>query len=101
MVVNDPVPGPSIREQVKNFTHQMGMSLDLKGNSILAGRIEVSRELIEEAARERHPIDHEVDDPFGATGTARSDPYGYEDTARQAFIEGVDWLLDLIRDQSA
>lgn len=120
MVVNEPVPGPSIRDQVKDLADQFGMPpLNLEANSTLGdrikansilvnrikasslvvGRVEVSRELIESTAMERHPIDHDVDDPFGATGTARSDPYGYEDTARQAFIEGVDWLLDLINKQ--
>ena len=49
---------------------------------------------IEAEARRIHPENHEVDDPFGETGTAWSDPYGYEDTARQGFFEGASWALD-------
>lgn len=44
-------------------------------------------EIIAEAQR-RHPHNHIVDDPFGETGEAQSDPYGYEETARLAFIAG-------------
>lgn len=50
---------------------------------------------IKDEARRRHPVDHDVDDPFGATGVARSDPYGYEDTARDAFVEGGEFALSL------
>lgn len=40
-------------------------------------------------ARRRYPVDHTVDDPFGATGEARSDPYGYDEYAREAFLAGA------------
>lgn len=42
-------------------------------------------------AERRYPTNHTVDDPFGATGEAQSDPYGYEDYARTAFIAGAKW----------
>lgn len=49
-------------------------------------------EIAAEAAK-RYPPNHMVDDPFGATGEAESDPYGYDETARKAFIAGVDWAM--------
>lgn len=42
-------------------------------------------------ANKRYPPDHEVDDPHGETGVARSDPYGYDATANKAFLEGAMW----------
>lgn len=42
-------------------------------------------------ANKRYPTDHEVDDPHGETGVARSDPYGYDATANEAFLEGAMW----------
>jgi hypothetical protein len=50
-------------------------------------------EIIAEAQR-RHPHNHTVDDPFGETGEAQSDPYGYEETARLAFIAGGAFALE-------
>lgn len=50
---------------------------------------------IQEEAYRRHPVDHELDDPHGETGVAPSDPYGYEETARQAFIEGAEFALKM------
>jgi hypothetical protein len=50
-------------------------------------------EIIAEAQR-RHPHNHIVDDPFGETGEAESDPYGYEETARLAFIAGGAYALE-------
>lgn len=44
-------------------------------------------------AKRRWPENHLVPDPFGATGVAESDPYGYNDTAAEAFIDGVLWVL--------
>lgn len=44
-------------------------------------------ELTKEAYK-RYPLNHTVDDPYGETGEAESDPYGYDETARRAFIEG-------------
>lgn len=46
-------------------------------------------ELINKEALKRYPLNHVVDDPFGETGEAESDPYGYDETARRAFIEGA------------
>lgn len=43
-----------------------------------------------EAAR-RYPPNHTVEDPFGATGEAQSDPYGYEQYAHDSFIAGAEW----------
>lgn len=40
------------------------------------------------AAEKLYPPDHEVDDPFGETGVARSDPYGYDETARNGYAAG-------------
>lgn len=42
-------------------------------------------------AERRYPSNHIVDDPFGATGEAQSDGYGYEEYARNAFIAGAEW----------
>lgn len=43
----------------------------------------------QEKANELYPPDHEVDDPNGATGVARSDPYGYDEIANRAFVQGA------------
>lgn len=53
-----------------------------------------------EAAR-RYPFNHIVDDPHGATGEAWTDPYGYDDTARKAFIEGAAWQASQPVDREA
>lgn len=45
----------------------------------------------QEEADLRYPLDHAVDDPFGETGVARSDPYGYEEYANRAFVAGAEW----------
>lgn len=45
------------------------------------------------AGLEKYPPNHLVDDPEGETGYAESDPYGYNETARNAFTEGVEWAL--------
>lgn len=52
-------------------------------------------------AFEQWPPDHEVDDPFGATGVARSDEYGYDETARSASIQTAEWLLSQLPDREA
>lgn len=44
-------------------------------------------------ARKRYPFNHVVDDTSGATGKAQSDPYGYDEYAQRAFIEGARWAL--------
>lgn len=46
-------------------------------------------DVIHAEAHRRYPVDHAVDDPFGATGEARSDPYGYDEYARGAFLAGA------------
>lgn len=51
-------------------------------------------EEISAEAYRRHPLDHTVDDPFGETGEAQSNPYGYEETARLAFIAGGAYALE-------
>jgi hypothetical protein len=43
-----------------------------------------------------YPPDHQVDDPEGATGVARSDEYGYDATANRAFVEGGTFAVDSI-----
>jgi hypothetical protein len=48
---------------------------------------------IQAEADRRHPPDHEVPDPHGATGVARSDEYGYEEAANRAFVAGAVWAL--------
>lgn len=50
-----------------------------------------ARDQVRAEAARRYPPDHTVDDPFGATGEAQSDEYGYEEYARNAFIAGADW----------
>ena len=42
-------------------------------------------------AFKRYPPNHPVEDPFGETGWAESDPYGYEEYAVRAFIAGAKW----------
>lgn len=42
-------------------------------------------------ADERWPANHVVDDPFGETGYAYSDEYGYDETANRAFVQGAEW----------
>jgi hypothetical protein len=59
----------------------------------LARAFAQQQEAIAEEAMRRYPPDHEVDDPFGETGVARSDPYGYNEDARERFIEGAQWAL--------
>jgi len=43
-----------------------------------------------------YPENHTVDDPFGATGEAESDPYGYEECARIGFIAGARFMADAL-----
>lgn len=45
-------------------------------------------------AERRRPSNHLVDDPFGETGEAWSDPYGYNEEAQRAFIEGAVWASE-------
>lgn len=42
-------------------------------------------------SEKRYPSNHLVDDPFGETGEAWSDPYGYSETAQSAFVYGAEW----------
>jgi hypothetical protein len=37
----------------------------------------------------RYPPNALVDDPMGETGYAETDPYGYDEVARNAFIAGA------------
>lgn len=46
---------------------------------------------IQTEALKRYPHNHIVDDPHGATGEAESDPYGYNEEARQHFTAGAEW----------
>lgn len=52
---------------------------------------ESASQLATEEALRRYPLNHQVDDPFGETGVAESDPYGYDDNARHAFEAGAEW----------
>ena len=52
-------------------------------------------------AFEKWPPDHEVDDPYGETGVARSDEYGYDETARVAALHMAEWLLGQLPDREA
>lgn len=54
----------------------------------------MNAEDIQAEADRRYPPDHIVDDPFGETGEAHSDPYGYDEVANRAFREGVEWILN-------
>ncbi|MTE24849.1 hypothetical protein [Microbacterium sp. ZXX196] len=45
-------------------------------------------------AERRWPSNHLVDDPFGETGEAWSDPYGYDEEAQRAFIAGAVWASE-------
>ena len=45
-------------------------------------------------AERMYPSDYEVDDPFGETGAARSDPYGYDEYANRAFMKGALWARE-------
>lgn len=56
---------------------------------------------IQREADKRYPRDHEVDDPFGETGVARSDPYGYEEYANRAFVAGAEWSAEQAWDEGA
>lgn len=47
-----------------------------------------STDELEKEALKRYPLNHTVDDLLGETGVAETDPYGYDETARKAFIEG-------------
>lgn len=55
------------------------------------------REQITDEALKRYPVNHTVDDPLGETGEAETDPYGYDETARNAFIAGGEYALSLIK----
>ncbi len=59
-------------------------------------------------ADRRFPPDHEVPDPHGATGVARSDEYGYDEVQNRAFVAGAEWadaqresLTDVTREELA
>lgn len=55
----------------------------------------IAPEDIQAAAEERYPRNHTVDDPFGATGEAQSDPYGdNEYIAQPAFVAGAEWAAE-------
>lgn len=58
---------------------------------------------LEEYARQEanklYPPDHEVDDPFGETGVARSDPYGYDEYANKAFVAGILRLAERLQQE--
>lgn len=45
----------------------------------------------QQAANEKYPPNHPVGDPEGETGTAQSDPYGYDEVCNHAFVEGATW----------
>lgn len=101
-MVNEPVSGPSIAEQVAKFNQSMGINTSsAQIGAVTNGVVTLDQAYLEEEAQRRHPIDHDVDDPFGETGIARSDPYGYEDTARAAFIEGAQWVIEQLNRREA
>jgi hypothetical protein len=54
----------------------------------------VPNETAQQAADRLYPPNHPVDDPEGETGEAQSDPYGYDEIGRRAFMEGVAWQLE-------
>ncbi|MDF2990262.1 MAG: hypothetical protein K0S37_776 [Microbacterium sp.] len=72
-----------------------GVPIPARHLRALLGAVRTPSTNVTDAARaealRRHPSNHTVDDPFGATGEAQSDPYGYEEYAQQAFIAGAEW----------
>ncbi len=52
------------------------------------------RDEARQEAERRWPLNHLVDDPFGETGEAWSDPYGYHETAQKAFEAGAVWASE-------
>lgn len=70
-----------------------GLDLTMASVAEIHTEQDSDQELWDEAYR-RHPKDHTVDDPFGATGEARSDPYGYEEYAAKAFVDGAKWYRE-------
>lgn len=72
----------------------LGTELEFHGRDAVGMPVWERPKLTEDAkesAEILYPSDHEVDDPFGETGVARSDPYGYNEYAQQAFLRGVEW----------
>lgn len=52
---------------------------------------EEQRKAAQKEADRLYAPDHTVDDPFGETGEARTDPYGYDEYANRAFVKGAEW----------
>lgn len=46
------------------------------------------RALAEAEANKLYPPNRTVDDPFGETGVAETDPYGYDEYANNAYVRG-------------
>lgn len=48
-------------------------------------------------AKRKFPPNHLVGDPFGATGFAESDPYGYDETEGRGFESGILHLAEQLQ----